>query len=90
VKVYFKINENSLSIVFEDNGIGIPKKYFNKIWEMFSRLRAISKYEGTGLGLATCKKIIDDLKGTVHLSSVVGVGSVFELKFPKTFLAEDI
>ena len=88
VKIYFQSDANSFSLIFEDNGIGIQEDFFEKIWEMFSRLHNHSKYEGTGLGLATCKKIMDSMDGTIEVSSTVGKGSSFELKFPDTYLAK--
>lgn len=68
-------------VVFKDNGIGIAKKFHNSIFDMFSRLHAESKYEGTGLGLSLCKKIMDQLDGEIFLYSEVGKGSKFVLKF---------
>lgn len=69
-------------VVVSDNGIGIERKYQNSIFEMFSRLHAESKYEGTGLGLAVCKKIMDKLKGNIELTSQLNQGSEFHLLFP--------
>lgn len=88
VKIRFLKNEDTFSLFFEDNGIGIPEEFFEKIWEMFGRLHTHSKYKGTGLGLATCKKIMDALNGTIEVSSIVGKGTFFELKFPKSCLAK--
>ena len=88
VKIHFLKNEDSFSIFFIDNGIGIPEEFFDKIWEMFTRLHNHSKYDGTGLGLANCKKVMDDLNGKIEVKSTVGKGTSFELKFPLSCLAE--
>ena len=55
---------------------------------MFGRLHNKSEYEGTGLGLATCKKIMGSMDATINLTSTFGEGSTFELVFPKTILLE--
>lgn len=89
VSIYPVTKTDSFSIFFEDNGIGIPKEYYNQIWVMFARLHTHAEYEGTGLGLATCKKIIEDLHGTIEVSSEVGKGSIFELNFPNSYLIDD-
>ena len=88
VKIQYKTDVDTFSLFFIDNGIGIQEEFFEKIWEMFSRLHNHSEYEGTGLGLATCKKIIDNLKGTIDVSSTIGEGSTFELKLPNSHLAK--
>ena len=68
-----------------DNGIGIEEKYFYKLFKMFSRLERQSDYEGTGLGLSLCKKIIGNMGGSIYLTSEYGVGSQFYLKIPKKY-----
>ncbi|OGW97022.1 MAG: hypothetical protein A2Z81_06510 [Omnitrophica WOR_2 bacterium GWA2_45_18] len=71
-----------VQIVVEDNGIGFEEKYATKIFEPFKRLHKSSQYEGTGIGLATCLKIIQRHKGTIHVSSAPGKGSVFTITVP--------
>ncbi len=89
VKIQYKINPDSFSLSFIDNGIGIQEEYFDRIWDMFSRLHNHSQYAGTGLGLATCKKIMDNLNGEINVSSTLEEGSTFELIFPKSYLAKN-
>lgn len=67
----------------KDNGIGIDKEYFDKIFVLFQRLHDKEKYAGTGVGLAIVKKIVDKLKGKVWVTSEVGVGSTFYINIPR-------
>ncbi len=61
----------------KDNGIGIPEKDYQQVFEPFHRLRSEAKYEGTGLGLATCKKIVERHGGTISCESKEGEGTTF-------------
>ena len=61
----------------EDNGIGIDPKYFDRIFGLFRKLHSIDRYEGSGIGLALCKKIVDLHQGRIWLSSVPGEGTKF-------------
>ena len=61
----------------QDNGIGFNNKYSKEVFEPFKRLQGASEYKGTGLGLATCKKIIDRHQGKIWCSSEEGLGTCF-------------
>ena len=67
-----------------DNGIGISKDYHQTIFEMFKRLHNRSEYDGSGIGLAICKKTILNFNGDLYIDSDLGKGSTFEFHIPIT------
>jgi signal transduction histidine kinase/Tfp pilus assembly protein PilF len=70
-------------IIVSDNGIGIEEDYHSQIFEMFKRLHNREEYQGSGIGLAIVKLVMDKINGTVGLESKLGEGSHFILKLPK-------
>ncbi len=66
-----------------DNGLGISEEYFDIIFQPFKRLHSNKTYQGSGLGLSICKKIVDMLGGNISLKSQVGQGSEFVIELPK-------
>lgn len=75
VKAFKKCNFWQISIA--DNGIGIAKDYYERIFLIFQRLHTREQYDGTGIGLAICKRIIDKHRGKIWVESVEGEGSTF-------------
>ena len=71
-----------------DNGIGIADDKLETVFKPFHRLHSRSAYEGSGIGLATCRKIMDNLGGGIEVRSRPGVGTTFILKFPGKLLVE--
>ncbi|MBL7841772.1 MAG: CHASE3 domain-containing protein [Cyclobacteriaceae bacterium] len=69
-------------IVVKDNGIGFDEKYSEKIFNIFQRLQGRAEYEGTGIGLAICRKIMSNHRGYIRAQSVINQGSEFILIFP--------
>jgi light-regulated signal transduction histidine kinase (bacteriophytochrome) len=72
-----------VKVSFTDNGIGFDTRYASKIFQVFQQLRAKDvKPNGTGIGLAICKKVMDMHHGFVTVTSTMGTGSTFECYFP--------
>jgi len=71
-----------LKLSFADNGFGFDSKYAKKIFQVFQRLHGRYEFEGTGIGLAICKKIMDNHHGFITADSEEGKGAVFHCYFP--------
>jgi signal transduction histidine kinase len=70
-------------ISIKDNGIGFDQSYADKIFNIFQRLNGRTAYEGTGIGLAICRKIVSNHHGYITAKSIEDIGSEFIVIFPK-------
>jgi light-regulated signal transduction histidine kinase (bacteriophytochrome) len=68
--------------LIQDNGIGFDQKYAEEIFGMFKRLHHNSEFQGTGIGLALCKKIVEQHRGYISARSKINEGSTFIISLP--------
>ena len=82
-RTYMTLSGQELcEISFTDNGIGFEEKYLDKIFAVFQRLHGRNEYEGTGVGLAVCRRITDRHHGTISAKSELGKGATFIVTLP--------
>ena len=74
--------ESYYKIIISDNGIGFEQEYADNIFKLFQRLHGRNEYSGTGIGLAICKKIVENHRGTITATSGPGKGSIFTILIP--------
>jgi len=82
VEIRGDASDGRAEITVSDNGIGFDEKYADRIFTMFERLHARSRYEGTGIGLAICRKIAHRHGGEIRARSTPGEGSTFTVTLP--------
>ncbi len=88
VSIYAKSEEYYDCVCVKDNGIGIAPEYLGSIFKPFQRLHRVDQYPGTGIGLATISKILDNYNSEISCESIIGEGSIFTVKFPRLKLEE--
>jgi signal transduction histidine kinase len=82
IKISSRKADGSYLFSIEDNGIGIEQKHADRIFEIFQRLHPLGEYDGTGIGLAICKKIVERFKGKIWMESVKEKGTTFYFTIP--------
>lgn len=76
------LKEPFIKIQITDNGIGLDNQYSERIFEIFQRLHGRSEYQGTGIGLAICKRIATNHKGSIYANGIPGSGTTFTVELP--------
>lgn len=83
IRVHGRVTDQRVcEIVVEDNGIGFDPQFAEVIFKPFERLHGRSAYEGTGMGLAICRKIVERHGGTIRAESEPGQGATFIIRLP--------
>ncbi|WP_427873501.1 sensor histidine kinase [Flavobacterium sp. MMS24-S5] len=75
-------NAKFVKVQIKDNGIGMEESHLLKIFVIFQRLHARNEYSGNGIGLAICKKIMENHSGNITVESTLNKGTIFNLYFP--------
>ncbi len=84
------VGEQFCQIVVQDNGIGFDEKYLDRIFTVFQRLHGRAEYEGSGVGLAVCRKIVERHGGTITAQSKEGEGAAFLINLPINQIHKEI
>ena len=79
----FSTTKNFYKITVRDNGIGFDDKYAEDIFRVFKRLHSYHEFEGTGVGLSICKKIVEKHNGFIRAESKIDEGSTFIIGLPE-------
>lgn len=82
VEVSAEMSDDHVKIHVRDNGIGIEKDYHGQIFDLFQRLNSAEIYEGSGIGLASCLRIVQNAGGVISVQSEPGNGSTFTVSIP--------
>jgi signal transduction histidine kinase len=80
---------NYFHLRFTDDGIGFEPENAGRIFELLQKLHGQSEYEGTGIGLAICKKIVEEHGGTIEAKGAVGKGCTIEAVFPAAMMIRE-
>lgn len=82
IDIQVEKKDSEYYIQFRDNGIGFDQQYAGQIFQIFQRLHRKTEYSGTGIGLAICKKIVENHGGRIYATGVVGKGTSFHIILP--------
>lgn len=77
-------SESGLTIQVIDNGIGFDSRFKDQIFKMFQRLNATNQFKGTGIGLAICKRVVENHGGTITVDSILDQGTTFTIFLPSS------
>ena len=86
LKIDQALEKKYVKFEIADNGIGIESEYHEKAFKLFGRLNTIEKYPGSGLGLAVCKRVVENHGGKIWIESKLGVGTKVIFTLPKAKL----
>ncbi|MEO1213362.1 MAG: ATP-binding protein [Bacteroidota bacterium] len=83
VKIDYREEKHEHVFFVTDNGIGIPKDHFEKVFEAFKRVSPHGKYKGSGLGLSISQKMVREIEGDLLIKDSSSTGTQFEIRFPR-------
>jgi len=89
IQVNAEEQENHWRFSVADNGVGIPEQYQERIFVIFQRLYNRDEYEGSGIGLAICKKIVERHDGSIWMESIPGKGTTFYFTISKSLESKE-
>ncbi|MEM9917963.1 MAG: tetratricopeptide repeat protein [Bacteroidota bacterium] len=89
IKIDYEVIDNAFYLYVEDNGIGVAPEFQDKIFNMFVRLHNRDEYNGSGMGLAFCRKLLEKNGGTISLESEEGQGCRFTIVLPARIINSD-
>jgi signal transduction histidine kinase len=88
ITISFEKRDTDALLSIADNGIGIPPEYRERAFQIFQRVPTAKAYQGSGIGLAICKKIVDGLGGHISIDDAPGGGTVFYITMPLAVIFE--
>lgn len=84
IKILGTVEADNAVVIVQDNGIGFDQKDANKIFEVFTRLHTRFDYPGTGIGLALCRRLLEQYGATIEAYGEPGIGAAFTIRIPLT------